>query len=229
MPVYNEQECIAAVLEEWIGTLNTSGISYLILAIDDGSTDSTPRILQDLRRDLGHRLEVISRPNHGHGQSCLEGYRHAIERNIPFILQIDSDGQSSPAHFRDFWRMRQDFDVIYGKRSRSDGFRRVLASRILRVSLRFFAGVDCTDANVPYRLMNARACSSAILGIPASIHLANIALAVQLKRDPAIRHGTVPIDFPPRLGGEPSVPFSKFAAKALQLFRQLSSLPSAVL
>jgi dolichol-phosphate mannosyltransferase len=225
MPVYNEQECIAVVLDEWMQALDAAGVSHLILAIDDGSTDSTPDVLQDIGKSSSGRLEIISRPNRGHGQTCLEGYRHAIARHIPFILQIDSDGQSSPAHFHDFWRLRHDFDVIYGKRNRSDGFRRILASGILRVSLRILAGVDCIDANVPYRLMNTPACSAAILGIPVSIHLANIALAVQLRRNPSIRHGAVPISFPPRLGGEPSVPFSKFASKALELFRQLPSLP----
>lgn len=221
MPVFNEQASISKVVRDWFAALESQIAEFTLLAIDDGSTDDTAPILHTLHRDLGPRLEILSRPNRGHGQSCIEGYRTAIQRNIPFILQIDSDGQSDPQYFPTFWNQRKNHDVIYGKRSRQDGTRRIIASAVLRALLRLITKVDCADANVPYRLMNSHACSKAIQSIPKDIFLANIALAVILKKDPAIRHGQIPISFPPRTGGEPSVPFTKFAAKGLELFRQL--------
>jgi hypothetical protein len=117
--------------------------------------------------------------------------------------------------------MRNDFDVIYGKRKRSDGLRRVVASFVLRIALRVVARVDCVDANVPYRLMNTQSCKIEIQRIPEKISLANVALAVLLRRNPSLRHGVLPIAFPPRIGGEPSVPFRKFVAKAVELFIQM--------
>lgn len=221
LPVYNEEESVPEVIAEWFAMLGSGVGNFTLLAIDDGSTDSTPAILKSLVAELGDRLEIISRPNRGHGQTCIEGYRIAVERGIPYILQIDSDGQSDPSHFPAFWSIRSRHDVIYGKRTRHDGTRRILASAVLRVMLRIFAGTDCIDANVPYRLMNAKACRDAILSIPQEIHLANIALSVLLARDPAVNHGTVPISFPPRLGGEPSVPPYKFAAKGFEFFSQM--------
>jgi len=151
----------------------------------------------------------------------MEGYRLAIDRGIPFILQIDSDGQSAPFHFHEMWSLRNDYDVIYGKRERSDGLRRVIASKVLRYALLILAKVNCVDANVPYRLMNTRSCAFAIRRIPEQIFLANVALAVLLRKQGEIRHGEIPISFPPRVGGEPSVPFRKFATKAVELFMQL--------
>lgn len=222
MPVFNERDSIAKVINEWFPILEKSTPSFALLALDDGSTDDSFEILKSLNSKLGDRLEILSRPNCGHGQTCLQGYRIALERKIPFILQIDSDGQSDPRHFPDFWSHKDRYDVIYGKRSRHDGARRILASTILRLLLRLLVGVDCVDANVPFRLMNADACADAIQSIPADIFLANVALAVVLRKDSAIRHGSIPISFPPRHGGEPSVPFSKFAAKGLELFRQLA-------
>lgn len=224
MPVFNEQESIERVLMEWMSALEAANTGFLLLVINDGSTDGTADVLAKLGIHFGDKLEVRSRGNLGHGQTCLEGYRIALERNIPFILQIDSDGQSSAVHFHEFWSLRNSYDVIYGKRQRSDGMRRVFASALLRLLLRLRAGVDCVDANVPYRLMNARACGFAIRKIPPSIDLANIAMAICLKRNPAIRHGAVRIAFPPRIGGEPSVPFSKFAIKALELGQQIKQL-----
>jgi dolichol-phosphate mannosyltransferase len=221
MPVFNEQASVETVVREWIAMLGSVTPGFRILAIDDGSTDNTARILGDLQNEFGEQLEWLRRPNRGHGQTCVEGYRVALDRRIPFVFQIDSDGQSDPRYFAEFWTRRNDFDVIYGKRTRQDGLRRIAASLILRSALLMFARVDCVDANVPYRLMNAKACASAIHAIPDDIFLANVALAVALRKSTTVRHGFVPIGFPARHGGEPSVPFLKFASKGIELFAQL--------
>lgn len=224
MPCYNEQDAIETVIRMWFAALDSTLPDFALITINDGSTDNTGSILDSLSAELGPRLEIISRPNRGHGQTCIQGYRIAIERQIPFILQIDSDGQSDPKHFPDFWEKRDEYDVIYGKRNRCDGARRIVASAVLRNLLRILAKADCVDANVPYRLMNTRTCTAEIRSIPTNFFLANVALAVALKRNTKISHGCIPITFPPRLGGESSVPISKFANKAIELFRQLKTL-----
>lgn len=221
LPVYNESESIGHVLGGWLAVLDSSGCDYRMLAIDDGSTDTTRELLEDWSKRRPDRLEILSRENRGHGLSCLEGYREAIRRGADYILQIDSDGQSLPEHFGEFWTIRQRYDVIYGCRTRSDGWQRVGASLVLRVLLRVLEGVDCIDANVPYRLMRVRSCGRSILALPEGISLSNVALAVALRRQEDIRHGSVAIRFPPRFGGEPSVPLSRFLVKAIELFRQL--------
>ena len=208
----------------WLAVLSGTVGDFVLLAIDDGSTDTTLEVLEAMQSSHPEKMEVRSRPNKGHGQTCMEGYRVAVERDIPFILQIDSDGQSAPCHFVKFWALRKNYDVIYGKRNRRDGFQRVVASRILRTLLRVREGVDCVDANVPYRLMNTVACTREILAVPSFVSLANIALSVLLKRNQGIRHGAIPIDFPTRLGGEPSVPTSRFVVKAIELFDQLKTI-----
>ena len=224
LPIYNEQVSLPQVVRDWFSTLDRHAPRFVLLAIDDGSTDNSKEILDSLAKEYGKRLEVISRPNRGHGQTCIEGYRVALDRGIPYILQIDSDGQSDPRYFPEFWKARDQYDVIYGKRARGDGKRRIFASVVLRLLLRLIENVDCVDANVPYRLMNSSACAAKIRALPAEVFLANVALAVLLRKDPMLRHGDVPINFPPRLGGEASVPFSKFAMKGIQLFAQLKKI-----
>lgn len=223
MPVYNEEACVEQVVRAWFATLDRTVGNFIFLAINDGSTDATEESLTKLTSTLGNRLEILSHSNRGHGQTCIKGYVTALDREIPYLLQIDSDGQSDPVHFPEFWKLRDQFDVIYGKRARKDGLRRVIASRILRLALKHYAKVDCIDANVPYRLMNGPACAEAIRSIPKTFDLANVALAVELRKRPNVRHGEVPIGFPPRLGGEPSVPFLKFAVKARALLNQLNA------
>jgi glycosyltransferase involved in cell wall biosynthesis len=221
LPVYNERESIGHVLGGWLAGLDASGCDYRMLAIDDGSTDDTRELLEGWMKRRPDRLEILSRGNRGHGLSCLEGYREAIRRGADYILQIDSDGQSLPEHFAEFWSVRDRYDVIYGRRTRSDGWQRVGASLVLRALLRVLEGVDCIDANVPYRLMRVESCKRAILGLSDGISLSNVALAVALRRQADIRHGAVAIRFPPRFGGEPSVPLSRFLVKAIELFKQL--------
>jgi dolichol-phosphate mannosyltransferase len=228
VPVFNERESIHHVLGGWLQELDVSGCDYLILIIDDGSTDDTYAILREWQDKRPDRFILRSRENRGHGQTCLEGYKEAVARCIPYVLQIDSDGQSRPEFFIEFWRMRYKYDVIYGARIRRDGWQRVVASRLLRILLICLENVDCVDANVPYRLMRTEACREIINRIPEYISLANVALAVMLRRDSAISHGSVPIEFPTRFGGEPSVPISRFLIKALELFRQLKLLRKTI-
>ncbi|GAB4249617.1 MAG: hypothetical protein OHK005_16420 [Candidatus Methylacidiphilales bacterium] len=222
MPVYNEQASVRKVVTEWFHELENWTENFVFLAINDGSKDDTQRILERLREQLGPRMEILSRENRGHGQSCLQGYRIACERNIPWVLQIDSDGQCDPQYFFRFWRDREKFDVIYGFRAqRDDGWRRVLASWVLRGVLLATAGVWCIDANVPYRLMQTRCLPDKLRRIPPDFFLANVALAVLLRKDPSVRHGVIPIRFRERYGGEPSVRLGKFGSKAMELIVQL--------
>jgi dolichol-phosphate mannosyltransferase len=228
MPVYNEQASVRKVVLEWFQEVENWTKDFRFLVIDDGSTDGTAKRLHRLREQLGPRLEVISRENRGHGQSCLQGYRIARERRVPYVFQIDSDGQCDPQYFFRFWRLRAGYDVIYGNRKRrDDGWRRVFASFVVRAFLLTLFRVNCVDANVPYRLMRPAALGEALERIPPDFLLANIALAVLLKKDKRIRHGSVPIHFRERYGGEPSVRMSKFGGKAAELYQQLKGMLAA--
>lgn len=225
MPVYNEQASVRKVVLEFFAEIENWTEHFVFLALDDGSTDDTPKILARLRDQLGERFEPVRHSNRGHGQSCLAGYRVAVERRIPFILQIDSDGQCDPQYFFRFWRRRERTDVLYGLRAkRDDGLRRLFATMVLRAFLLLGFRAACWDANVPYRLMRTEAIKPFLEYIPPQFNLANIGLAVLLKRNGDIRHGYVPIHFRERYGGEPSVKLSLFGRKALELYRDIRSM-----
>lgn len=227
MPVYNEQASVRKVVMEWFQEVQNWTENFVFFAINDGSQDDTPQTLLRLREQLGERLEVRDQANIGHGQSCLIGYREACARRIPYVFQIDSDGQCDPQYFFRFWRERARFDVIYGHRTkREDGWRRVVASYALRATLLFTARVDCVDANVPYRLMGTAKLQMILERIPRDFFLANVALAVLLRREASFRHGSVPIRFRERYGGEPSVKLGKFGEKARQLTAQIRRMLS---
>jgi len=223
MPAYNEEASVRKVVLEFFREIENWTENFVFLCLNDGSRDRTGAILDRLREQLGPRLEVKHETNRGHGQTCLEGYREAVRRKIPWILQIDSDGQCDPQYFFRFWRLREQADVIYGVRfKRDDGWRRIVASRGLRLFLWLAAGVDCRDANVPFRLMKTERIAAALATLPAGMFLANVGLAVALRREAGIRTAHVPIHFRERYGGEPKVAFRLFGQKALELWKQLA-------
>ena len=225
VPVHNEEHCIDSVIEEWSAALHRSGADYNILLLDDGSTDRTPVMLEDWKsKSINNRIRIQNHDNRGHGQTCLEGYRQACDHGAEWVLQIDSDGQCDPKYFAEFWAKRHDYDVVYGKRvERRDGWKRVLATKLVRLVVRLASGADCIDANVPYRLIRTEKLACLVESVPPNFDLANIALAVQIKRA-GWRECIVPIVFRSRTGGDPSVPLVRFVHKAVELTAELRHL-----
>ncbi len=229
MPVYNEEASVRKVVDEWFREVENWTEDFVFLAINDGSTDNSLRVLQQLRQALGERFIIHDQVNRGHGQSCLEGYRIAARMGARYIFQLDSDGQCDPQYFFRLWKVREQYDVIYGVRTRrDDGIFRLVVSMVLRIFILFLFKVFCPDANVPYRLMRTRAVSATVNMLPADFYLANVGLAILLKKDKTIRHGYVPIRFRERYGGEPSVPPQVFARKAMDLYRDMRAVLKSV-
>jgi dolichol-phosphate mannosyltransferase len=225
IPVYNEQASIGEVVREWMDELGRCCHSFVLLAIDDGSKDASLTTLRQLQERWGERLQIVTRPNRGHGQTCLEGYRRAATMGAPYVFQIDSDGQCDPRYFQSVWQLREQFSVVYGVRTtRDDGLARVFVSRVLRLMLLAAFQVNCRDANTPYRLMRTNDVMWAVNRIPPDFGLANIALAVQLAMDRKCSHGFVPIRFRQRSGGQPSVKASMFGRKAFELYRDIRKM-----
>lgn len=224
LPVYNEERSIEKVLGDWTGELQRFTRNFTILCLDDGSEDRTHEKLLKIRSKTKGQVEVYSHINRGHGQTCIRGYYMACQQGIPHVLQIDSDGQSDPRHFHEFWEKRHDFDVIQGKRTKREGDpSRALVSWMLKLYLKTVAKADCEDANVPYRLMKTEGLGSILNGIPEDFHLANIALSVILKKH-GWTHHNVPIGFPQRISGRPRFRLIEILKRAVELHRQINGL-----
>ena len=225
IPVYNEEECIIQVLEEWTRAIRQENIPTLFIIVDDCSTDHTlERIKSYIHQERRDDILAIHQANQGHGQSCLNGYRKALELNIPRIFQIDSDGQCDPTFFPLIWEARDRACAIYGKRChRDDGPARVFISWVLRLFLRAAMQTRLSDSNVPFRLYQSKYLEEALTKIPKSFHLANIALALLLE---PVGFVEIPIHFRGRQGGRSSVNWIGFVQKALQLHQNLGQLKS---
>ncbi|VAX22863.1 hypothetical protein MNBD_NITROSPINAE04-695 [hydrothermal vent metagenome] len=87
IPVYNEAKTLKGVLDR-IGEHHSGDI----VAIDDGSTDGSARILDDYSG-----IKVIShQKNLGYGQSLIDGFQYAVTRKYDLAVTIDCDEQHEP-------------------------------------------------------------------------------------------------------------------------------------
>jgi hypothetical protein len=225
LPVYNEAAAIERVVAEWVPVLSAADSGFVLLIVDDGSTDDTPRILERLARE-DSRLRVVRESNAGHGAACVRGYRIATsaESDAVFILQIDSDGQCEPRDFAAFWRGRSEHPLQLGlRRSREDGWRRAATSRSLALLVSLTAGRRIRDPNVPFRLMSRDLLARSLGLLPAAgergVELSNAALAVVAAELEEPRW--VPIRFRHRMAGQSHYRFGRMGRLAAGLLRWL--------
>lgn len=158
IPVYNEQETIGKVLLDWSKILAKE--DFDILVINDGSSDNTLVILQDIKNKISN-LIILDKPNQGHGKAIIDGYRYAILNNYQMVFQTDSDDQFLSGDFIKLWNAKNknsNFELILGERKqRNDPILRVILSKvILRLILTFLFGKFLADPNIPYRLISIK-------------------------------------------------------------------------
>lgn len=221
MPIYNEQESIGAVVREWRQCLAEVAPDHRLLILNDGSKDNTAQVLADIAAATPG-VEIVNKPNSGHGRTCIQGYREAISRGARWIFQIDSDGQCDPQYFAAVWAKRTAGAAVFGKRvDRDDGAARKVISFFCRLATHISTGVNVRDPNVPYRLMRADVLEPAIADFPADFGLANILVSVILQKGLGEKIGFVPIGFRDRTGGEPSVKWMKFVTEGWKLYTTL--------
>ena len=175
MPVYNEAECIGAVLDDWSATLSNLNVDFEIIALNDGSKDDTANVLVAYQDD--ERVTVVNKANSGHGPTILQGYRDAIER-ADWVFQVDSDDEMKPRAFANFWSRRDKYDAIFGVRvaREQDSARRFLSAGS-RATVKFLYGRGVRDVNVPYRLMRARVLKPIVAAIPDDTFAPNILIS----------------------------------------------------
>lgn len=210
IPAYNEAENLEQLIEDWYPIIehhNCNQESRLVI-INDGSKDNTYEMLLSLA-ETRPLLEPLSKPNGGHGQTVLFGYRYAVDNNATWIFQTDSDGQTDPTEFEQFWGLRDTYDAIIGSRpDRQDGWSRKVVESVLLFILRLTFGVKIPDSNAPFRLMKKELVKEYINKMPTDFNLPNVMLTTYFAYfNEKIKF--VDISFKPRQGGVNSINVKK--------------------
>ena len=226
MPAYNESENIGLVVAQWHEVVEKIGNNSRLLIVDDSSKDDTFKILLELMKQYPF-LEVLTKPNSGHGVTCLFAYQYAILKNPEWIFQTDSDGQTDPIDFWQFWEKRQEYDFLIGLRNnRLDGVNRILVTRVLKFILFLIFQVNVPDANTPFRLIRGKTLKKYLEIIPSDSFLSNVIMSTLIVKD-KLPYLWLPIHFKPRQGGENSIDFKKIIKigfKAINDFNKIKKI-----
>lgn len=115
MPVYNEAGNLPRLHAELTAVLGELGRSYEILAVDDGSTDESLRVLRELQAGDSHLRIVRFRRNFGQTAAFAAGFDHARGR---VVITIDADGQNDPADIPRLLETMEEggYDIVSGWR-----------------------------------------------------------------------------------------------------------------
>ncbi|HIA52637.1 MAG TPA: glycosyltransferase family 2 protein [Candidatus Melainabacteria bacterium] len=226
IPVYNEEGTVKDVIDEWYSMLLGQQIDFNLFVLNDGSTDGTRADLDEMQAKLP-LLKVIHKENSGHGQTCIAGYRAAIDSGAVWIMQIDSDGQCETKYFPEFWKAREQGVAVMGFRvNRDDGLDRTLISRVLTFTIFLLSSVYVKDSNVPYRLMHRIDLAEVISKVPPTFYLANVLVSLIYQK--RFRIKWLSIGFRERPTGKPKANHARMLELAFDLMKDIVAIRSKI-
>jgi glycosyltransferase involved in cell wall biosynthesis len=121
VPIFNEEESLAILVEELHAALRPTGKNYELVLVDDGSTDSSWALLEKLA-DSDEALHLVRfRRNFGQTAAMQAGL-DAARGN--YVVTIDADLQNDPADIpMMLGRLDEGYDLVAGwRKSRKDSF-----------------------------------------------------------------------------------------------------------
>ena len=210
MPAYNEEANIEQVVKDWYPVVEGKSAESRLVIADSGSSDKTHEILENLKKTY-NKLEILTDTNRYHGPKVIALYDYAIKQGADFIFQTDSDGQTLPEEFWQFWEKRKKCGLLIGyRKKREDGLSRIFVTRVLRLVLFLIFGTWVKDANTPYRLMRGKQLEKVLKRIPDGFFLSNVLMTVIYEKH-HLYVEYIPITFRPRQAGKNSINMKRIA------------------
>jgi glycosyltransferase involved in cell wall biosynthesis len=148
IPLLNEQESLPELHDWLVSVMNKNKFSYEILFIDDGSTDDSWHIIQNLSQTNPSVKGIRFLRNYGKSQALHAGFAKA---QGDVIITMDADLQDSPDEIPELYRliMEDNYDLISGwKKKRYDSVvAKNIPSKLFNWAARKTSGVQLHDFN----------------------------------------------------------------------------------
>lgn len=159
-PCYNEEGCLKEFVSRVHGVCKSISSSYEIVLVDDGSSDSTWKKIEEERAVDDRVVGIKLSRNHGHQIALTAGLNYASGE---LILIIDADLQDPPELLPKMMVIMEEngADVVYGQRAKRDGesdFKIFTAFAFYRV-LNYLAEISIPNDVGDFRLMTRRSLS----------------------------------------------------------------------
>ena len=148
VPLFNEAESLPE-LYAWIQrVMNENKFTYEVIFINDGSTDDSWKVIQDLKAKSDNVRAIRFRRNYGKSPALFCGFERA-EGDV--VITMDADLQDSPDEIPELYRMvmQDGYDLVSGwKQKRYDNtFTKNIPSKIYNATARKVTGLKLHDMN----------------------------------------------------------------------------------
>lgn len=161
VPARNESGSLTQLVTEIANVCRWHDFAYEVILIDDGSTDSTWKVIRDLTETRENLRGIRLRRNYGKGPALTAGFK-AAKGDIVFTM--DADLQDNPEDIPVFVdAIKNGLDVVVGwRKSRHDKRGKRILSRIFNATVSL-TGVKLRDHNCGFKCFRAEALEDIIL------------------------------------------------------------------
>ncbi|WP_278504755.1 glycosyltransferase family 2 protein [Phocaeicola barnesiae] len=141
IPLYNEEESLPE-LYAWIErVMNANGFSYEVIFVNDGSTDGSWKVIEELSRKHEQVKGIKFRRNYGKSPALYCGFEKA---QGDVVITMDADLQDSPDEIPELYRMitQDGYDLVSGwKQKRYDPLSKTIPTKLFNATARAVSGI----------------------------------------------------------------------------------------
>ena len=141
VPLYNEEESLPE-LYQWIErVMNENHFTFEVIFVNDGSTDHSWQVLDELSQKSAHVKGIKFRRNYGKSPALYCGFKQA---QGDVVITMDADLQDSPDEIPELYRMIMDdgYDLVSGyKQKRYDPLTKTIPTKLFNWTARKISGI----------------------------------------------------------------------------------------
>lgn len=235
IPLYNEAESLPE-LEAWIArVMKENNFTYEIWFVNDGSTDNSWQVIEQLRQNNPCVKGISFRRNYGKSPALHVGFAH-VQGDV--VITMDADMQDSPDEIPELYNMikNEGYDLVSGwKKKRYDPLSKTIPTKLFNATARKVTGIKLHDFNCGLKAYSLEVVRS--IEVYGDMHrympyLAKNAgytrIGEKVVQHRARKYGTTKFGLDRFVNGYLDLMtlwfFSKFAVKPMHLFGLLGSL-----
>ena len=142
IPLFNEEESLPE-LYAWIDrVMKANGFSYEVIFVNDGSTDGSWRVIEELGKKSDNVKGIKFRRNYGKSPALYCGFKEA---QGDVVITMDADLQDSPDEIPELYRMitEDGYDLVSGyKQKRYDPLTKTIPTKLFNATARKISGIN---------------------------------------------------------------------------------------